>query len=332
MKPVTYKDAGVDIEKGDLAIEKIKKGIHSTFSKNVLTNLGNFGGMYELYPKDLENPVLVSSVDGVGTKLKIAVLSGKHDTIGEDLVNHCVNDIAVGGAKPLFFLDYFACDSLNVEVFEKVVSGFIRGCKNNNCALIGGETAEMPEMYQKGEYDVSGTIVGIVDKKKIINGSNIKSGDILIGVESNGLHTNGYSLARKTLLSEYRIDSLVPELGHTIADELLRVHYSYLSLIQETLNSININGISHITGGGIVGNTKRILPAGVKLKVEWENWDILPVFELIKSLGSVPEEDMRRAFNLGIGLCFITSPDNESELKQIISKYKYKSYVIGEIV
>jgi len=332
LKSITYKDAGVDIEKGNAAINSIKDKIHSTYSKNVLTNLGSFGGMFEFSKNDFNEPVLVSSVDGVGTKLKIAFMTGKHDTVGEDLVNHCVNDIAVGGAKPLFFLDYFACGKLQVTVFEDVVSGFVRGCKNNNCALIGGETAEMPDMYQQDEYDVSGTIVGVVEKSQIINGSKIQKGNILVGVNSNGLHTNGYSLARKVLFSQYKVDSHVSELGAILGTELLRIHYSYLNLIESVKNKIQVNGISHITGGGIIGNTMRILPDGLKLKIYWNSWDILPVFDLIKKIGKVPDDDMRSSFNLGIGLIFVVDKKDENEVSQLIVNSNFKPYIIGEII
>lgn len=332
MNPITYKDAGVDIEKGDSAIKSIKNKIHSTYSDRVLTDLGSFGGMYELTGHSMQNPVLVSSVDGVGTKLKIAFLTGRHDTIGEDLVNHCVNDIAVGGAKPLYFLDYFACDKLDENVFDQVISGFVRGCKNNNCALIGGETAEMPGMYHPNEYDVSGTIVGIVEKSKIINGSHIKEGDMLLGVNSNGLHTNGFSLARKVLLKEYSIDSVIPELSSTLGDELLRVHYSYLSLIQEAISNIEVNGISHITGGGIIGNTIRILPAGLNLEINWNNWQIPEIFKIIQSMGKVPVEDMRSTFNFGIGLIFIVAEQNTDKLWQLIKKHDFTPSIVGEVV
>jgi phosphoribosylformylglycinamidine cyclo-ligase len=329
---ITYKDSGVDIKKGNEAINTIKDKIHSTYSESVLTNLGSFGGMFELSNLAYKEPVLVSSVDGVGTKLKIAFMTGKHATIGEDLVNHCVNDIAVGGAKPLFFLDYFATANLDVSVFEDVVSGFVRGCNNNNCALIGGETAEMPDLYQQGEYDVSGTIVGIVDKNKIINGSKIQKGDVLIGIESNGLHTNGYSLARKVLFSKYKVDSMLPDLGHTVGEELLRVHRSYLNLIQEPMDTSEIHGISHITGGGIEGNTKRLLNEDLDLEVDWNSWERQPIFDIIQATGNVPEEDMRKTFNLGIGLIFIIPEKHKSNLTELVKKHNYKAYNIGKII
>jgi phosphoribosylformylglycinamidine cyclo-ligase len=329
---ITYKDSGVDINKGNKAVKKIKEKIHSTYSNKVLTNLGSFGGMFEISNLGLKEPVLVSSVDGVGTKLKIAFKTGKHDTIGEDLVNHCVNDIAVGGANPLFFLDYFATAQLDVSIFENVVSGFVRGCKNNNCALIGGETAEMPDIYNKNEYDISGTIVGVVEKNRIINGSKIQKGDVLIGVSSNGLHTNGYSLAIKVLLNQYNVDSLIPDLGYTLGEELLRIHCSYLCLIQDSVNKLYIHGISHITGGGIEGNTKRLLKKELQLKINWNNWKRPHIFNMIQSIGNVPEDDMRSTFNLGIGLIFVIPENQFNDLMQLIEKHKLKYYKIGIVI
>lgn len=329
---ITYKDSGVDISKGNEAIKTIKNQIHSTYSDKVLTNLGSFGGMFDIANLGMNEPVLVSSVDGVGTKLKIAFKTGKHDTVGEDLVNHCVNDIAVGGAKPLFFLDYFATANLDVGVFEDVVSGFVRGCKNNGCALIGGETAEMPDLYQQNEYDISGTIVGVVEKNRIINGSKIQKGDVLIGIESNGMHTNGYSLARKVLFNSYKVDSILPDLGHTVGDELLRVHSSYLNLIQDAMNNMEIHGISHITGGGIEGNTKRLLNDRLSLQIDWNAWERPPIFNIIQSTGNVPEEDMRSTFNLGIGLIFVLTENQVSDLTELANKHNYKYHNTGRII
>jgi len=328
---ITYKDAGVDIEKGNQAIKQIKSRIRSTYSKNVLTELGSFGGMYQLEKGDLNNPVLVSSTDGVGTKLKIAVLLNKHDTVGEDLVNHCVNDIAVSGAKPLFFLDYFACDSLSIDVFDSVISGFVRGCRNNQCSLISGETAEMPDMYHKGEYDMSGTIVGIVDKSKIIDGSKIRQDDVLVGVNSDGLHTNGYSLARKVLLKEMNVDTYVDELGGTVGEALLKVHLSYLDIIQSAIRNFDIHGISHITGGGIEGNTKRLLKNGLELNIQWDNWAKPSLFKLIQKIGNVPNEDMKATFNMGIGLVFIVPKNQIDELINSIKKQSLSAYTIGKV-
>jgi len=329
---VTYKKAGVNIEEGEKAVRDIREKVRSTHNHNVLTDLGGFGGMYLLEKNKYEQPVLVSSTDGVGTKLKIAFLMDKHDTVGEDLVNHCVNDIAVGGAKPLFFLDYFATDRLQSHVFTDVISGFVRGCKNNDCALIGGETAEMPDMYQPGEYDLSGTIVGIVEKSKVIDGKQAKKSDVLIGLQSNGLHTNGYSLVRKVLFDHFKVTNYVDDLSCTIGEELLKVHLSYLDIIQSAVENFQINGISHVTGGGIEGNTKRILSDTLNLTIDWSAWDQSPIFSLIKEFGKVPEEDMKRTFNLGIGLVFIVPSDSAQTFYNFLIKNDQKAYFIGEVV
>ncbi len=329
---MTYRKAGVDIEKGDRAIKQIKKMVHSTYSHQVLTELGLFGGMYRFNSSMYHQPVLVSSVDGVGTKLKVAVLMDKHDTVGEDLVNHCVNDIAVGGAQPLFFLDYFATGKLETRVFKDVIKGFVRGCKHNRCALIGGETAEMPDLYRQGEYDVSGTIIGVVEKENIIDGKKIKRGDILVGVNSSGLHTNGYSLARKILLKKFTVDSYISELGRSLGSELLRIHLSYLQLIQSVRKQIQVKGIAHITGGGIIGNTKRLLQSGLALRVDWQAWSWPPIFKIIKRLGQVPESDMRSTFNLGIGLVFILRAMDTDTISRIIKINRFQPYIIGEVI
>ncbi len=300
---VHYKDAGVDIEAGKNAVDRIKEKVRTTFSPRVLTDLGKFGGFYAPDFTNYKEPVLVSSIDGVGTKLKVAFLMGKHDTIGEDLVNHCVNDIFVGGARPMFFLDYIGTGKLSPSVMEEIIAGMVRGCRNASCALIGGEMAEMPGFYQKGEYDVAGCVVGVVDKQKIIDGSGIQKGDVLIGLSSNGLHTNGYSLARKVLFenSQYQVDTYIDELGTTIGEALLRVHRCYLPIVEPLLDRFTINGMSHITGGGIIGNTMRIVPEGLKLNIDWTCWERPPIFKLIQKSGNVPEEEMRKTFNLGIG-------------------------------
>jgi phosphoribosylformylglycinamidine cyclo-ligase len=326
----TYKDSGVDIQAGEKMVESIKTEVASTFNPNVLSHIGLFGGFYEV-PVGYEKPVLVSSVDGVGTKLKIAFLMDKHDTIGEDLVNHCVNDIAVCGAVPLYFLDYLATGKLKPEVGESIVKGMARGCRNNSCALIGGETAEMPGFYQEGEYDISGTIVGIVDKDHIINGSGIEKGDYLVGLPSNGLHTNGYSLARKVLLDKYDVNTEIGELGCTLGEELLKVHRPYVDTIQFLKMQVEIKGISHITGGGIEGNTRRILPEGRSLQVDWKSWDWPAIFKLIQTEGDVPVEDMRRTFNLGIGIVFVIGRDDLNDVLDMLMQTGEKPLVIGEV-
>lgn len=328
----TYKDSGVDIDAAETSIRNIKALIRSTFSSNVLTDIGLFGGFFQPDFSAFKEPVLVSSVDGVGTKLHVAVLANKHDTVGSDLVNHCVNDIAVSGAIPLFFMDYFASGKLDTHVFEEVVRGFVKACKENKCALIGGETAEMPGMYQNKDYDIAGMIVGVVDKEKIVNGSGIKPGDVLIGVPSNGLHTNGYSLARSVLLNRFTVDDYIDELGSTLAEELLRVHRSYLHLIQELLNPNAPAGFAHITGGGIVGNTKRILPDGTTIRIDWNGWETPAVFKLIQSTGKVDDDEMRRVFNMGIGLVIIADKDNVDKILNTLNGLHEHACVIGEVL
>jgi phosphoribosylformylglycinamidine cyclo-ligase len=332
LKSTTYKDAGVDIQKANAAVQQIKAGIHETYTDNVISELGGFGGLFRFPSSDYRDPVLVSSTDGVGTKLKLAFMLDKHDTVGEDLVNHCVNDIAVTGARPLFFLDYFSSGVLEPHVFSRVIAGFVRGCKNNHCALIGGETAEMPDMYRQGEYDLSGTIVGVVERDKIVDGSKISPGDLLVGIQSNGLHTNGYSLARKVLLDSYKINDSVAELNTTLGEELLRIHRSYLPLISKALDTLTVHGISHITGGGIEGNTKRLISSGLRLKIDWGAWDVLPIFKLIQKAGHVPEDDMRQTFNLGIGLIFIVAPADADRLLNLAGDMDFKACRIGSII
>ncbi len=327
---ITYKAAGVDIAAGDETVKRIKPLVKSTFNDKVLAEIGLFGGFYDAKFDDLEHPILVSSVDGVGTKLKVAFMSDKHDTVGQCLVNHCVDDILCCGAKPLFFMDYFATGQLNPDVAEKVISGFVDGCKLNGCALIGGETAEMPSIYSDGEYDMSGTIVGIVDKKKIINGSRIKAGDVMIGLKSTGLHTNGYSLARAVLLGKYKLDEYVESLACTVGESLLAVHRSYLATVYPMLEKELISGISHITGGGIVGNTSRIMPENTAMEIDWNSWERLPIFDLIQKTGNIDEEEMRHVFNLGIGMILIV---NKDKVDKVMEMAKEESPVVmGRIV
>lgn len=328
----TYKSAGVDIKAGDKTVKMIKSFAKSTYNKNVLSDIGLFGGFYELDLSKYQNPVLVSSVDGVGTKLKIAIEMKSHDTIGQDLVNHCVNDIAVCGAEPLFFLDYYATGKLVPEVASEVIKGFAIACKENNCALIGGETAEMPGIYSDNDYDISGTIVGIVEKKKIINGSKINSKDLIVGITSNGLHTNGYSLARKVLLDKYQLDQFIPELDNYLGQELLRIHKSYFRLISRLKEDIDIKGLAHITGGGIVANIMRIIPQGLNINIHWGNWTMPPIFQLIKKTGDIKISEMRKVFNLGIGLAIIISPKDERKLFDLCHLLSEHALLIGEVV
>lgn len=327
----TYKDSGVDIDAGSKTVNNIKAEVKSTFSKNVITGLGHFGAFYQLDIAKYTEPVLVSSVDGVGTKLKIAIDSGINNTVGQDLVNHCVNDIAVCGAKPLYFMDYMAFGKLDPTVATDIVKGFAKACKENSVSLIGGETAEMPGLYKKMDYDLSGTIVGVVEKSKIINGSNIEKGNILIGFQSNGLHTNGYSLARSVLLENYTLDDYIEELGSDLKTELLKIHKSYLNLITELLDNIEIKGFSHITGGGIIGNTSRILPEGLKLDIDWSSWEVPPIFNLIQSIGKISNDEMRKAFNVGIGLVGIISENDLEKVEKIALNLNEKVIRIGTI-
>jgi phosphoribosylformylglycinamidine cyclo-ligase len=328
----TYKSAGVDIEAGEKTVDKIKGYAKSTFNKSVLADIGMFGAFYEPDFSGYKNPVLVSSVDGVGTKLKIAIEMDKHDTIGQDLVNHCVNDIAVCGAKPLFFLDYYATGKLNPDKAADVIKGFSIACKENECALIGGETAEMPGLYDANDYDVSGTIVGVVDKSKIVDGKRIQKGDLLIGFPSNGLHTNGYSLARKVLLEKFNVNDQVDEINNALGDELLKIHKSYLKLITALKNSVDVKGLSHITGGGIVGNTSRIIPKGLGLLIHWGSWELPSIFKLIQNTGNISSEEMHKVFNCGIGLIAVISKEDKLQAFQIAHDEHEHPLLIGEVI
>ena len=327
----TYKSSGVNIPAAEDTVNKIKEFARSTFNKNVLAEIGHFGGLFSFEPGKYKSPVLVSSVDGVGTKLKVAIDTGIHNTIGQDLVNHCVNDIAVCGAEPLFFLDYMAFGKLNPDTAAGIVEGFSIACKENGCALIGGETAEMPGLYQESDYDISGTIVGVVEKESIIDGKNIKSGDLLVGFRSNGLHTNGYSLARKVLLKKFDLKTHIDSLNITLSEELLKVHKSYLKLIRLLKENVEVKGLAHITGGGIIGNTMRIVPKGFKIKMHWGNWDIPPIFKLIMESGDISKEEMRKVFNVGIGLVAIIHRSDEELTLQLAHEVKEHPLVIGEI-
>ena len=330
-KKFTYKDSGVDIKAGEELVNSIKDVVKETHNSSVLSNIGGFGALFEPDFSSFKEPVLISSVDGVGTKLIVAFKSEKYDTIGQDLVNHCVNDIAVCGATPLFFLDYFSTSKLEQDVGYHVISGFSKACKENGVALIGGETAEMPDIYKKGEFDLAGTIVGVVEKSELITGENIEKGDKLIGFKSSGLHTNGYSLARNVLFSKYDVTDQPEELDETVGESLLQIHKSYLQLITELKTVDGVDGFSHITGGGIEGNTKRILPDNLSLNVDWDAWDRPEIFKLIQSIGNVPEEDMRSSFNLGIGLIAVVKPNAVEEVKKRASKLGEDCIEIGTI-
>ncbi len=326
----SYKSSGVNIHKADAFVDSIKPLVKKTFTKNVLSGIGNFGAFYELNLKGFKNPVFVSSTDGVGTKVKIASILKKYDSVGEDLINHCVNDIAVCGAVPMYFLDYYAMGKLNVKNSISVVKGLVKGCINNSMALIGGETAEMPGVYGNEDFDLAGTIVGIVEKKNIVNAVNVSKGDVLIGFPSNGLHTNGYSLVRK-IFSPREFRKYYPELKNTLGAELLKVHKSYLKIISISLSNFKINSLSHITGGGIIGNTKRVIPKHLKLDVNWNSWHRPIIFDLIQEKGSVPEADMRKTFNLGIGLIAVIPEKDSEKFIAFWKKRKEKCFVIGSI-
>jgi phosphoribosylformylglycinamidine cyclo-ligase len=327
----TYEGAGVSIERGEDLVRRIKGKVRETFSPAVLSDIGAFGGFYDAAFKDVKNPVLVSSVDGVGTKLKVAFLMDKHDTVGEDLVNHCVNDIAVCGARPLFFMDYFATGKLRTDVAEQVIDGMIRGCRSNGCSLIGGETAEMPGFYRENEYDLAGSIVGVVDRKKIYDGSRVQEGDVLVGLPSTGLHTNGYSLARSILLDRFEIDDYVDELGARVGEVLLRVHRSYLGVIDLAAKHPGVHAFAHITGGGIAGNTGRVIPPPLSMRIDWNAWEIPPIFTLIRKTGSVRDAEMRKAFNLGIGLVIVAAGSSADRLLRALEGTGERPKVVGEV-
>jgi phosphoribosylformylglycinamidine cyclo-ligase len=329
---VSYRDAGVNIDEADRAVSAIRGMARGTFTKGVLTDIGSFGGCFAL-PK-MKQPVLVSSVDGVGTKLKIAFATGRHDTIGEDLVNHCVNDIAVQGARPLFFLDYLAVGRLDAGVAAQVISGIARGCKANGCALIGGETAEMPGMYLDGEYDLAGSIVGVVEKSQILTGAKVREGDALLALASTGLHTNGYSLARKLLfeVAKYQPDSLLAETGSILADELLQVHRSYLKPMTQLIKAKALAGAAHITGGGITDNLPRVIPKGLAAAVDSGSWQVPPLFEMLRKIGDIEDSDWRRTFNLGVGMIFIVPKLRVEAAVRSLKRSGEKPWVIGEIV
>lgn len=328
---VSYKSSGVNISEADKFVKAISPLVKSTFTKGVIQGIGNFGSFYQIDFKKYKSPVLVSSVDGVGTKLKIAALLNKYDTIGEDLVNHCVNDIAVCGAVPQFFLDYYAMGKLKSKTAQEVVKGLIRGCKANGCSLIGGETAEMPGVYHDNDFDLAGSITGIVEKSKIVNKNNVKKGDVLIGIPSNGLHTNGYSLVRKIFDTKQKLNQKYSGLKNTLGLELLNTHKSYLNIIQSSLKQFKINSISHITGGGIEGNTKRVVPKNLKIKIDYDSWERPAIFDIIQVKGNVDEKDIRRTFNLGIGLIFIISKKDADKFIKFLYSKKERSYVIGNI-
>ncbi len=332
-KSISYADAGVDISSGDRSKQRIKMLARKTFNKQVLSEIGGFGGLFALDLEKFPNPVLVSSADGVGTKLKVAFDLNIHHTVGQDLVNHCVNDIAVQGATPLFFLDYLASGRLEDMVIEKVVQGISEACKANGCALIGGETAQMPGFYADGEYDLAGTIIGAVSRDKIITGDTIEAGDVLIGLPSNGLHTNGYSLARKLLfeVAKYGPEQYVNELKDKTGAALMRVHRSYLAIIKKLVGAEVVNGMAHITGGGITENLPRILPKGLGASVDLAAWQPPPLFEHLRELGNVEQDEMMRTFNMGIGLICVVPADKVKKAKAVLNRANERHCIIGRI-
>lgn len=334
---ITYASAGVNIDAGEELVHRIKPLVRKTFNDKVLTDIGGFGGLYDGRFPDMKSPVLVSSTDGVGTKIKIAIDAKKYDTVGQDLVNHCVDDILVCGARPLFFLDYFASGKLNVDNGVAVVSGFAKACEENGCALIGGETAEMPGIYAGDDFDLAGTVVGVVEKEHILSRENVAAGDILIGLPSTGLHTNGFSLARKALVEKYGVDATPSELGgETIGEALLKIHRSYLHPVMHLFTKftpkVDIHALSHITGGGIVGNTSRVLSAGLSLDINWNAWERPAIFSLIQKAGNVPEDDIRRALNLGIGLIIIAPPSKADAICDELVAMNERPIVMGKVV
>jgi phosphoribosylformylglycinamidine cyclo-ligase len=319
---ITYKESGVDIDAGNEAVNRIKPLVKSTFNKNVLRGIGNFAGLFKFDKNKYQEPVLVSSTDGVGTKLKLAFKTNKHDTIGVDLVNHCVNDILVLGAKPLFFLDYIAMGKLVVETVEQIVGGLSKACKENDCALIAGETAELPKLYKEGEYDLASFIVGVVEKNEVIDGSKIEQGDIIIGLASNGLHTNGYSLALKVLEREL----------NKYSEELMKPHISYLKPIHILLKEFEIKGMAHITGGGFFDNIPRILPHHLGVEIQKSSWSIPSIFKIIQEEGNIEEKEMFRTFNMGIGLILIVNKQDADKIINRLDSMNFKSYLIGRVV
>ncbi len=331
-RAVRYRDAGVNIDEADRAVSFIKQHARKTFTRHVLTDIGSFGAGFRL--TGYKRPVLISSADGVGTKLKVAFAAKKHDTVGQCLVNHCVNDIAVQGAVPLFFLDYFAVGKLEAEIAGQLASGLAKACAENGCSLIGGETAEMPGLYAPGEYDLAGFIVGAVEQAKLLTGQSVKPGDLLFGLPSTGLHTNGYSLARKLLfeVAGYSVKSFVPELDCTVGEELLKVHRSYLAAIQTLRKAGVLHAAAHITGGGITDNTPRVLPASCAVEVKTGSWPVLPVFELLRRLGNIPDDDWRRTFNLGVGMILVVPEARADKAERLLKRIKQPYYQIGRVI
>jgi len=328
-----YKQAGVDIAAGNEAVERMKKHVKRTFRPEVLTDLGGFGALFRLDTRKYEKPILVSGTDGVGTKLKIAFAMDRHDTIGIDAVAMCVNDVVVQGAEPLFFLDYLACDRVIPAKIEQIVKGIAEGCAQAGCALIGGETAEMPGMYAEGEYDIAGFTVGVVDESKLIDGRHVEPGDVLIGIASSGVHSNGFSLVRKVLLADHglSLDSHVASLGKTLGEELLTPTKIYVKPILSLLAEYEIKAMAHITGGGFTENIPRVLPEGTQAEIDWGTWPILPIFTLVEELGKINKPDMFRTFNMGIGMVLAVRPEDADAVLKDLTASNEQAYRIGRI-
>jgi len=327
----SYEAAGVSIKAGDDFVRRIKKKVQSTLSESVLGGIGGFGALYAVKFRGVRDPVLVSSVDGVGTKLKVAFLMDKHDTVGQDLVNHCVNDIAVCGARPLFFLDYFATGTLQPLVAERVIDGMVKACRENDCSLIGGETAEMPGFYRENEYDLAGAIVGLAGRKDLYDRRDVRAGDVLVALTSTGLHTNGYSLARSVLFEKFDIDDFIDELGMRLGEALLAIHRSYLRPILKVSRRSDVHAIAHVTGGGIAANTARVIPRTLRLRIDWRRWQRPAIFNLIQELGEVSEKEMRATFNLGVGLVMIASRGGADRVMRALRLGGEAPFIIGEV-
>lgn len=330
----TYKAAGVDIEAGELAVQKMKEYVHDTYNENCLTELGSFGGLFKCSFSDYKEPVLVSSIDGVGTKVKIASMMNKYDTVGQDIVNHCIDDILVQGAFPLYFMDYFATAKLDPVIASEIVKGMSIACKQNGCAILGGETAEMPGVYSKGEFDIAGSIVGIVDREKIIDGTEIKPDMSIIGLASSGAHTNGYSLIRKLFFEDnnYSVNDTPAGFDKTLGETLLAPHRCYLNTIKVLLKEFKIYGMAHITGGGFYSNIKRILPENIRVQINKDSWESPALFRKIQELGNIDDTEMHRAFNMGIGLCIFTDFDKAEDMRKTAEEMGEKAYIIGKTI
>ena len=328
----TYKEAGVDVAAGEETVDRIRSSVQETFTPGVLADIGAFGSFFEPDLEGMDEPVLVSSIDGVGTKLKVASRSERYDTVGQDLVNHCVNDVAVCGARPLYFLDYYGVGTLEPETAEAVVDGFATACDDNECALVGGEIAEMPDVYGEGDFDLVGTVVGLVDKGEIVTGDEVRPGDVLLGLPSTGIHTNGYTLARSVLFDRYTVDDRPSELGGaSVGEALLRVHRSYLRPIRTLVEADLARGLAHITGGGLPNNLGRVVPEGCAAAVDYDAWDRPSIFALIQELGEVPEDDMRQTFNLGIGMVAVVRAEDVSRAVEQLEAAGESPIQVGQI-